>query len=185
MRPSLPRAGIIPGPAFPSPHETAQFEWIEPRDAYLKRLGELVRFDTIRGTTGQPGPRIVFDALHGCGAGYLDRVLADHGITVQTLRTERDVMFDGTGPDVSENNLAPLSKAGKGDGRDDWSCHRRRRRPLRHRGRRRQVVFAQSHSGAAVRLPDRVARLATGRGAQRGHFAPDRRRGREERPGRA
>jgi phosphoglucomutase len=74
-------------------------------------LGELVRFDTIRGTSSRPGPRIVFDALHGCGAGYLDRVLAEHRIAAQTIRAERDVLFDGTGPDVSENNLAPLCKA--------------------------------------------------------------------------
>jgi phosphoglucomutase len=70
-----------------------------------------VRFDTIRGTSAQPGPKIIFDALHGCGAGYLDRVLAEHGITAQTLRADRDVLFDGTGPDVSDTNLAPLSKA--------------------------------------------------------------------------
>jgi phosphomannomutase len=30
---------------------------------------------------------------------------------VQSLRTERDCLFDGTGPDVSEENLAPLRKA--------------------------------------------------------------------------
>jgi phosphomannomutase len=101
------------GSAFPSPHETAQLEWAEPRDGYLKRLAELVRFDTIRGTSAQPGPRIVFDALHGCGAGYLDRALADHGVAAQTLRAGRDVLFEGTGPDVSESNLAPLSKCVK------------------------------------------------------------------------
>ena len=99
------------GPAFPSSHEETKFEWIEPRGLYLKRLGELVRFDTIRGSLSKPGPKIVFDALHGCGAGYLDRVLSDHGIAAQVLRAERDVLFDGTGPDVSESNLAPLSKA--------------------------------------------------------------------------
>jgi phosphoglucomutase len=112
----LTATGNHEGPAFPSPHETPNFEWIEPRELYLKRLTELVRFDTMRGTASQPGPRIVFDALHGCGAGYLDRVLTDHGIQAQVLRAERDVLFDGTGPDVSENNLAPLSKIVKETG---------------------------------------------------------------------
>jgi phosphomannomutase len=101
------------GSAFPSPHQAEEFEWAEPRAGYLKRLGELVRFDTIRGTSSRPGPRMVFDALHGCGAGYLDHALAEHGITAQTIRAGRDVLFDGTGPDVSESNLAPLSKAVK------------------------------------------------------------------------
>lgn len=99
--------------AYPSRNETATFETIEPRDAYLKRLAELVRFDIIRGPAGQPSPKIVYDALHGCGAGYLDKVLADQGIAVQTRRTTRDVLFDGTGPDVSESNLAPLGQAVK------------------------------------------------------------------------
>src|SRR6202030_1640584 len=43
--------------------------------------------------------------------GYLDRTLADHGVAVQAMRTNRDCLFDGTGPDVSEENLAPLRKA--------------------------------------------------------------------------
>ncbi len=107
----LAAGGNHSGSAFPSLHGAQEFEWAEPCAVYLQRLGELVRFDTIRGTSSQPGPRMVFDALHGCGAGYLDRVLADHGIKAQTIRADRDVLFDGTGPDVSENNLAPLCKA--------------------------------------------------------------------------
>ena len=51
------------------------------------------------------------DALHGCGAGYLDRALVEHGVAVEARRTNRDCLFDGTGPDVSEENLAPLRKA--------------------------------------------------------------------------
>ncbi len=82
---------------------------IEPREKYLERLAELVRFKEI----ARSGISIVFDALHGCGAGYLDRALADNGISAQSIRTNRDVLFDGTGPDVSEENLAPLRKAVK------------------------------------------------------------------------
>jgi phosphomannomutase len=103
-------------PAYPSPDEAADFESIDPRDEYLKRIAELVRFDVIRGPAGQPAPKIVYDALHGCGAGYLDKALGDHGIAVQTLRANRDVLFDGTGPDVSDANLAPLSKTVKETG---------------------------------------------------------------------
>jgi phosphomannomutase len=73
----------------------------------LKRLEELVRFDTLRTAKST----FVVDALHGCGAGYLDHALVGHGVTVKALRTERDCLFDGTGPDVSEENLAPLRKA--------------------------------------------------------------------------
>jgi len=88
-------------------HESTKGETVNLRDTYLKRLGELVRFDVLR----KGKAKFVVDALHGCGAGYLDRVLADHGVSIQAMRTDRDCLFDGTGPDVSEANLAPLRKA--------------------------------------------------------------------------
>ena len=82
-------------------------ENVSLRETYLKRLEELVRFETLRKTR----VKFVADVLHGCGAGYLDRSLADHGVDVHAMRTERDCLFDGTGPDVSEENLAPLRRA--------------------------------------------------------------------------
>lgn len=96
----------VSGSAFPSPQETREFERIDPTPPYLERLAELVRFETIR----KAGMTIVYDPLHGCGAGHLDRVLADHGIMVQTIHADRDVLFGGTGPDVSEVNLQSLSR---------------------------------------------------------------------------
>jgi phosphoglucomutase len=83
------------------------FERVSIREPYLKRLAELVDFEAIR----KSGITIVYDALHGCGAGYLDRALTDHGIGVHTIRANRDVLFDGTGPDVVESNLKPLAGA--------------------------------------------------------------------------
>jgi len=81
-------------------------EKVNLRENYLKRLEELVRF----GVLAKSKAKFVVDVLHGCGAGYLDRALGDHGVAVQAMRTERDCLFDGTGPDVSEENLAPLRK---------------------------------------------------------------------------
>jgi phosphoglucomutase len=74
--------------------------------AYLSRLTELVRFDVI----SRSKPKIICDVLHGTAVGYLDRALAEHGIPCHVIRAERDVLFDGTGPDVTEDNLAPLRK---------------------------------------------------------------------------
>lgn len=81
-------------------------EIVNLRANFLQRLEELVRFDVL----GKSRSRFVVDLLHGCGAGYLDKAMVDHGVTVQALRTNRDCLFDGTGPDVSEENLAPLRK---------------------------------------------------------------------------
>jgi len=86
---------------------TEQFEHIETRAAYFDQLRLMIRFDVLRKLKGS----FVFDAVHGCGAGWLDRILTDHGISNTAIRTKRDVLFDGTGPDPSEENLAPLKAA--------------------------------------------------------------------------
>lgn len=93
----------MPPRAHHSPNKT---EKVNLRDAYLKRLAELVRFDVLKKSKA----KFAVDALHGCGAGYLDKVLKDHGVAAEVIRADRDVLFDGTGPDVSDENLAPLKK---------------------------------------------------------------------------
>jgi phosphoglucomutase len=102
----IAQSGAYPtSPAVPT--GGVKTEKINLREDYLKRLGELVRFEILSKTK----IKFVTDALHGCGAGYLDRALADHSVPVQAMRTNRDCLFDGSGPDVSEENLAPLRKA--------------------------------------------------------------------------
>jgi phosphoglucomutase len=89
----------------PPHHEIEDvFERIDPRAPYFEQLARMVRFDVIKKAKGS----FVCDAVHGCGAGWLDRVLAVHGISVEMIRANRDVLFDGSGPDPSEENLAPL-----------------------------------------------------------------------------
>jgi phosphoglucomutase len=87
-------------------------ERVNLRADYLQRIGELVRFDVIKNAK----LKVVADVLHGAGAGYLDKALADQGIDVTARRTERDCLFEGSGPDVSEENLASLSKTVKESG---------------------------------------------------------------------
>jgi phosphoglucomutase len=82
------------------------FERIDPRGPYFEQLKKMIRFDVLAKAKGN----FAYDAVHGCGAGWLDRILTDHGITVESIRTKRDVLFDGSGPDPSEENLAPLKK---------------------------------------------------------------------------
>src|SRR6202008_3536890 len=74
-------------------HDDQKTETVNLRQNYLKRLGELVRFDV----RAKGKEKFVVDVLHGCGAGYLDKALADHGVSIQAMRTNRDVLFDGTG----------------------------------------------------------------------------------------
>jgi phosphoglucomutase len=82
----------------------SNFETIDSRGPYFEQLRKMVRFDVLKKAQGS----FVCDALHGCGAGWLDRILNESGIAATTIRANRDVLFDGTGPDPSEENLAPL-----------------------------------------------------------------------------
>ena len=95
------------GERGPAKSNEAPFEKIAPREAYVDRLAQLVNFKAIAGARLS----VVTDALHGCGAGYLDGALSKHGIDVQAMRIGRDVLFEGSGPDVSEENLQPLRNA--------------------------------------------------------------------------
>ncbi len=88
-------------------HEVEEdFEGIDPREPYFAQLRRMIRFDVLQKAKGS----FVCDAVHGCGAGWLDRILAESGVTVRPIRDERDVLFEGTGPDPSEENLGPLKK---------------------------------------------------------------------------
>jgi phosphoglucomutase len=91
--------GVPPLKSHSAPSETTNL-----RSNYLRRLEQLVKFDILANSK----KKFAVDALHGCGAGYLNKILADHGVPAETIRANRDVLFDGTGPDVSEENLAPL-----------------------------------------------------------------------------
>jgi phosphoglucomutase len=99
---------IAPASGAFSPHDTLEdVETCDPRPAYLGRLAELVRFGEIR----KAKLKIACDALHGCGAGYLDRALADQGIPVTAVHTNRDVLFGGHPPEPADEHMAPLREA--------------------------------------------------------------------------
>lgn len=85
---------------------SSDFEAIDPRGPYFEQLAKMIRFDVL----GKAKGSFVYDALHGCGAGWLDRILTDHGVSVAPIRTYRDVLFDGTGPDPSEENMPEIRK---------------------------------------------------------------------------
>jgi phosphoglucomutase len=102
------RAAALKDSFVASAHEVAasDFESINPQGPYFEQLRKMIRFDVL----GKAKGNFVYDALHGCGAGWLDRILAEAGVSVASIRTNRDVLFDGTGPDPSEENMPGLKK---------------------------------------------------------------------------
>ncbi|MBW2268819.1 MAG: phosphoglucomutase/phosphomannomutase family protein [Deltaproteobacteria bacterium] len=78
----------------------------ELRSAYVRELLrelDLAAFERAR-------PRVVYDALHGAGAGVLDAVLEEAGARVETLRAAPDPHFGGVVPDPTAATLLGLRR---------------------------------------------------------------------------
>ncbi len=63
-----------------------------------------IDFDLISRSKG----RYAYDALWGTGRGYLDKILRDYGLEVETLHDWRDVTFGGMSPEPGEKQLQGL-----------------------------------------------------------------------------
>jgi len=100
------RAAALPEDDTPYHEIDDKFEPIHPREAYFAQLKKMIRFDVLAKAKGN----FVCDAVHGCGAGWLDRILKEHGLEITEIRADRDVLFEGKGPDPSEENLGLLKK---------------------------------------------------------------------------
>ncbi|HEX3100610.1 MAG TPA: phosphoglucomutase/phosphomannomutase family protein [Pyrinomonadaceae bacterium] len=79
----------------------------DPCPAYLDDLKTKIRFDVIASGKG----RYAYDAIYGTGRGYLDKVLRDHGLEVETIHDWRDVTFGGQPPEPGEEHLDELRAA--------------------------------------------------------------------------
>jgi phosphoglucomutase len=76
----------------------------DPCPDYLDDLKTKVNFDRIAEKKGT----YAYDALWGTGRGYLDKILRDYGLDVETLHDWRDVTFEGMSPEPGEKQLAGL-----------------------------------------------------------------------------
>ena len=82
-------------------------EEFDPKLAYLRDLESKLNFEAIAASGGKFG----YDCLYGTGRGYLDKILRDHGLEVETLHDWRDVTFGGRSPEPGEDHLNELRSA--------------------------------------------------------------------------
>jgi alpha-D-glucose phosphate-specific phosphoglucomutase len=95
-------AGGAAGHDVPSPLTTAdQFETVDVKPAFLKRLAELVDLKAI----AKSGIKVVYDPFWGAGRGYPSDLLREAGVTVETVHDYRDVLFGGHAPEPSDELL--------------------------------------------------------------------------------
>ena len=115
--PALPQVtakieGAIEKRDEPGDAEGGSIEEFDPRPAYLADLESKLNFDAIAASNGRYG----YDCLYGTGRGYLDKILSDHGLEVETLHDWRDVTFGGRSPEPGEDHLNELRGAITGKG---------------------------------------------------------------------
>lgn len=78
-----------------------KYEQTDVKDAYLKRLAELVDLAAIK----QSGIKVVFDPFWGASRGYSDELLKSAGVDVTTVHDTRDVLFGGHAPEPDDHLL--------------------------------------------------------------------------------
>jgi phosphoglucomutase len=74
---------------------------VDPKEEYFKRIWEFVDFDVLK----KARLKIVVDAMHGNGAGYLDVLLEQAGVNVKLLHANRDPFFGGHHPEPGAAEL--------------------------------------------------------------------------------
>lgn len=82
-------------------------ENFDPRPAYLEDLKSKIRLQVI----AEAGGKYAYDALWGAGRGYLDKLLRDNGVEVETIHDWRDVTFGGKSPEPGRDHLDELREA--------------------------------------------------------------------------
>jgi phosphomannomutase len=104
----------IPEAKMEEAREQGLIRDIDPKVEYFKRLREMVRFDLLR----KAHMKVVYDAMHGCGIGYMDALLAEAGVQTKMLHMQRDPFFGGHHPEPGVAELEEASKLVK-----SWPAH--------------------------------------------------------------
>ncbi|MEZ5346245.1 MAG: phosphoglucomutase/phosphomannomutase family protein [Pyrinomonadaceae bacterium] len=95
---------LIEGRARSDNSSGGSIESFDPNPDYLEDLKNKIRFDVIENAAG----KYAYDPLWGTGRGYLDKILRNSGLEVETLHDWRDVTFGGMPPEPGKSQLAEL-----------------------------------------------------------------------------
>jgi phosphomannomutase len=77
------------------------------RELYFKQLDSMVNQHSLSAAS----LRILYNPMHGTGAGYLDAYLNSNNVEVVSINSSRDVYFGNSLPDPSPANLAGVAAA--------------------------------------------------------------------------
>ncbi|HVN67772.1 MAG TPA: hypothetical protein VMT55_05315 [Candidatus Sulfotelmatobacter sp.] len=82
----------------------SRIERFEPRDRYFQYLAGSVNAGAIK----EARPKVVIDPMYGAARGYADQFLQRLGCRTEEIHNYRDVLFNGSVPDLLEENLSEL-----------------------------------------------------------------------------
>lgn len=81
----------------------------DPRPAYFEQVGRMVDLDKLK----ESGLKIVYDAMYGAGAGYIQHLIGGGKTIVDGIHQERNPIFPGIRPEPIASNLGDLMAAVK------------------------------------------------------------------------
>src|SRR5205085_2476295 len=87
-----------------SDSDGGSIESFDARTGYLADLSGKINLKAIADGKG----RYAYDPLWGTGRGYLDKLLSDNGLEVETIHDWRDVTFGGQAPEPGEEHISEL-----------------------------------------------------------------------------
>jgi phosphoglucomutase len=105
-------AAAVPGMPLDEARKAGLVERIDPREAYIARLGELVDLAAVK----RASLAVVYDPMYGAARGYLDEALRRAGVPVEVLHDHRDAYFGGRPPEPSRANVPELIDRVRGGG---------------------------------------------------------------------
>ena len=85
---------------------SAKIEYVEVVRPYMSFLKKYLNFNLLKKSRFH----VVVDAMHGSGAGIVEKILSSTGCCVKGIRTHRDILFGGVDPEPIEDNLKLLKE---------------------------------------------------------------------------
>ncbi len=87
--------------------KAAKIEYVEVIRPYRAALKKYLNFSLLKKSRFH----VVVDAMHGSGAGIVEKILSNTGCIVNGIRTHRDILFGGVNPEPIADNLKPLKES--------------------------------------------------------------------------
>ena len=99
---------------FADAQGSGRVEIIDPRPAYIEQIGRMVDLPRLRGA----GLRILHEAMHGSGAGFVRLLLEGGSTVVDELHAERNPGFGGMHPEPIEQYMPEAMQRMRAGGYD-------------------------------------------------------------------